>query len=132
LEKYKEAIDDCNRALQFDAANPKAHLLIGRSQTKLGNFTQAEKSFTLASEHPDCSLFHRTLRSAVDNEKCAFQLLDAKDFQGCLSKIEGVESSVPRSLRLKMLKAKALAGLKRHWEVLQLTEYVNVYKNNND
>jgi hypothetical protein len=81
----------------------------------------AEKSF-VAAGNAESVLFLQNLRGITQSIKDSYQLLSVHDYNGCLMRVEKVEGYAPDSTQLKILKAKALAGLHRNWEVVTLTE----------
>ena len=123
---FKDTIEDCKKSVQLDAANANAHFLSAKCLVKLGNFPLAEKSLisAISAGHPDCNFYVQGLALLMEEVKMAYHYLSINDFQSCLLRVEKVENTVTHSVQLKILKAKALAGLQRNFEVITLTEYI--------
>ena len=124
MNMHKEAIEDCVAAIKLDSSNAKAHFLLAQCLTKLGNFRQAEISYKNAlSLGFDCQSQLQTLAEIIYRFNAAEKFFQLKDYSGCIGQIHFVELHVTHSIPLKILRAKAFAGVGRNDEiVIEMTE----------
>ena len=104
LERYEEAVDDCEAALELNRKFWKAGARAGKALMMMGEFDRALAHLE-AAEAEACAKFEETptARRMVDEVKKVRQLLEAGDSERALSCIKSIVAETPNAFPLRML-----------------------------
>lgn len=130
LERYVEAVDDCERALKLDNTLSKLYLRMGRARLRLGMLPRAEDDFrgclqacqlqqrnggvvdtTVPKEAQDCL---SSVLQARDAQNEMFRYESVGSYEAALRQAERLLQICPHSLEACVLKGKALCQLRRY------------------
>ena len=104
LERYEEAVEDCEAALELNSKFWKAGARAGKALMMLGEFDRALAHLERA-EAEACAKFEETptARRMVDEVKKVRQLVEARDTERALSCIKSIIVETPNAFPLQML-----------------------------
>eukprot|EP00124_Ichthyophonus_hoferi_P001770 Ihof_evm3s102 gene=Ihof_evmTU3s102 len=125
LKKYKEAIDDCTRALALDPTNHRALHRMGKGLMGIGELDNAAKYFEKVSSDSQYSaaasakLDLDSLQATVRYMNLAKQSMQAQDYLRAIFNIDQVLDKAPGALPIRYLKVEALIGSHKYEESVQ-------------
>ena len=123
LERFEEAVDDCEAALARNAKFWKAGARAGKALIMLGEFERALAHLE-GAEHVANAKFQETptARRMAEEVRKVRQLLEGGDSERALSCIKSIVVETPNAFPLQLLHLQTLAACGRFDEVLPLCQ----------
>ncbi|KAI3654446.1 hypothetical protein MP228_001165 [Amoeboaphelidium protococcarum] len=120
LKKYKEAVEDCKKAIELDGGYVKAYVRLAKCCLALGNINEAVRQFQLALDvDPTNPSISKELHQAEAIRKfveSAVAALESKDFRRAIFNVDTAAKMATNGLHCPYnwlcIKIRALVGLK--------------------
>jgi len=129
LQRFEEAVEDCEAALALSADFWKAGARAGKALLMMGDFERALAHLEHAETAANAKFEETpTARRMVDEVKKVRQLIEAGDSERALSCIKSIINETPNAFPLEMLHLQTLLACGRFEEALPVCEHLRCSK----